>query len=62
MLIDDVNLSMLDSAGNLLQDFVILSDSRSVNKINLTNKPNGIYLLKLHMKNGEVFTKKVIKE
>ncbi|MFT5667033.1 MAG: hypothetical protein ACI9DK_001221, partial [Vicingaceae bacterium] len=55
-------VDLYNVAGKLLQDFVMLSDSRSVNKINLTNKPNGIYLLKLHMKNGEVFTKKVIKE
>jgi|GEM_PF-3265241 len=45
-----------------IQDFVIQSDSRSVNKINLTNRKKGIYLLKLHMKNGEVFSKKVVKE
>ncbi len=53
---------MYDLKDRILQNYVMLSDSRSVNKINLTNKPNGIYLLKLHMKNGEVFTKKVIKE
>lgn len=30
--------------------------------VDLTNQPNGIYLLKLTMQNGEVFTKKVVKE
>ena len=52
--------------GKLLQDFVMLNSdsyrSRSVHKINLSNYEAGIYILKLTMKNGEVFSKKVIKE
>ena len=55
-------VEVYDLKGASIQDFVIQSDSRSVNKINLTNRKKGIYLLKLHMKNGKVFSKKVIKE
>jgi hypothetical protein len=59
-------VEVYDVAGKLLQDFVMLSSdsyrSRSVNKINLSNYKAGIYILKLLMKNGEVYSKKVIKE
>jgi len=53
-------------AGKLLQGFDMLNSdsyrSRSVNKINLSNYEAGIYILKLTMKNGEVFSKKVIRD
>jgi hypothetical protein len=55
-------IELYDVGGKLLQNFVILSDSRSVNKIDLSNYTNGIYILKLYMKNGEIYSKKVIKE
>ena len=55
-------IEVYDLRGKLLQNFVILSDNRSVKKIDLTNYKNGIYILKLVTKNGEVFSKKIIKE
>lgn len=54
-------VEVYDLRGKLLQNFVTLNESGSVNKIDLTNFEAGTYFLKLIMKNGEVFTKKVVK-
>ena len=63
-------------AGKLLQNFVDFDSppnevgqaaqsdksNERINKINLSNYEAGIYFLKLIMKNGEVFAKKVVKQ
>ena len=52
--------------GKLLQCFVMLSSdsyrSGSVTEIELTNFESGIFFLKLYNENGEVVTKKVVKQ
>ncbi|MFT6165445.1 MAG: photosystem II stability/assembly factor-like uncharacterized protein [Vicingaceae bacterium] len=55
-------VEVYDLRGRILQNFVILSDGRSVTEIDLTNFESGIYFLKLYNENGEVVTKKVVKE
>ena len=54
-------VELFDLKGALIQNFFILSDSRSVNKINLSRYEAGTYIFKLIMKNGEVFIRKVVK-
>jgi len=68
-------IEVYNIAGKLLQNFVDFDSppkvgqaaqsdksNESANKINLSNYEAGIYFLKSIMKNGEVVTKKVIKE
>jgi photosystem II stability/assembly factor-like uncharacterized protein len=61
-------VEVYDIAGKLLEDFVDFDSAQSdksterVNKINLTNYENGIYFLKLTIKSGKVYSKKVIKQ
>ena len=51
-----------DLKDRILQNYVMLSDCRSVTEIDITNFDSGIYFLKLIMENGEILTKKIVKE
>ncbi|MFT6165372.1 MAG: hypothetical protein ACJAV5_000379 [Vicingaceae bacterium] len=61
-------VEVYDAGGKLLQNFVDFDFAQShksigsVNKIDLSNYEAGTYILKLIMKNGEVFSKKIIKQ
>lgn len=52
---------MLKQVQNSGSDETMLKQVQHRFQINLTNQPNGIYILKFYMKNGEVRSTKIIK-